>query len=98
MVTVTPPPNFFGNLTLTCTVTTSTAAPPYHDRHLVGVASVNDAPVAVDDTAEVNQSASVDIDVVGNDLDVEGDRSAPSTSARCSPAGADGRAQPQRRR
>jgi large repetitive protein len=34
---------------------------------------VNDAPVAMDDEAEVNENDSVEIDVLANDSDVDGD-------------------------
>src|SRR5206468_1080942 len=36
----------------------------------VHVATVNDAPVAVDDSANTNEDTSVDIDVVANDTDL----------------------------
>ncbi len=41
----------------------------------VGVTNVNDAPVAVDDEADFNpdDGSSVDIDVLANDTDVDGD-------------------------
>jgi Ca2+-binding RTX toxin-like protein len=39
----------------------------------VTVNAVNDAPVALDDTAETDEDTSVTFDVLGNDADVEGD-------------------------
>ena len=39
----------------------------------VTVTPVNDEPVAVDDSASVNQDGSVEIDVLDNDSDVDGD-------------------------
>ncbi|HET9666586.1 MAG TPA: Ig-like domain-containing protein, partial [Desertimonas sp.] len=40
---------------------------------LVTVNPVNDAPVAVDDAATTDQDVAVDVDVLANDLDVDGD-------------------------
>jgi hypothetical protein len=53
----------------------------------ITVSPVNDAPVATDDTAEVNQHESVTIDVTANDTDVEGDTLTPTSIANVSPAG-----------
>jgi uncharacterized repeat protein (TIGR01451 family) len=39
----------------------------------ITVANVNDAPVAVDDTAQTLEDTAVDIDVLANDYDIDGD-------------------------
>jgi VCBS repeat-containing protein len=53
----------------------------------ITVAAVNDAPVANNDTAQVNQHESVTVDVTANDTDVEGDTLTPTNVANLSPAG-----------
>ncbi|WP_136635757.1 Ig-like domain-containing protein [Pseudooceanicola onchidii] len=68
----TPDPDFNGTETITYTVTdpdgnTDTAT------ITITVTPVNDAPVAADDTASVDEDASVTIDVLANDTDVDGD-------------------------
>ncbi|MGI3171604.1 Ig-like domain-containing protein, partial [Pseudooceanicola sp. C21-150M6] len=68
----TPDENFNGEDTITYTVTdpngnTSTATV------VVTVDPVNDAPEAVDDTAETDEDTPVTIDVLANDTDVDGD-------------------------
>ncbi len=71
-VTYTPNPDFNGTDTFTydvcdpdglCDTATVT----------VTVNSVNDAPVANDDTATTDEDTAVDIDVLGNDSDIDGD-------------------------
>jgi large repetitive protein len=67
-----PNPNFNGTDTITYTISdgnggTSTAAV------IVTVTPVNDAPVAVNDNATVNEDQPVTIGVLGNDSDVDGD-------------------------
>ncbi len=71
-VTYTPDPDFNGVDTFTydvcdpdglCDTATVT----------VTVNSVNDAPVANDDTATTDEDTAVDIDVLGNDSDIDGD-------------------------
>ena len=74
VVRVTPPTDFVGTLTLTCTVTDAGGASAETQTSIsVGVLSVNDPPVAVNDAAEVNEDDDVSIDVIDNDLDVDGD-------------------------
>lgn len=53
----------------------------------ITVVAVNDAPVAQDDTAEVNQKSSVVIPVLANDSDVDGNLLVPGDFASISPAG-----------
>jgi large repetitive protein len=67
-----PNPNFNGTDTITYTISdgnggTSTAAV------IVTVTAVNDAPVATNDNATVNEDQPVTIGVLGNDSDVDGD-------------------------
>jgi hypothetical protein len=89
-VTVTPPTNFSGTMTLTCTVTDAEGASATSETIIsVGVTGVNDAPVAVADTGvQVNQHTFVDINVVANDTDVEYDALTPVQIASILPAGA----------
>ncbi|HET6968678.1 MAG TPA: Ig-like domain-containing protein [Ornithinibacter sp.] len=88
-VTVTPPADFAGAMTLTCTVTDAEGATATTQTVItVGVTGVNDAPVAVDDVADVDENSVVDIDVAANDLDVEDDVLTPVEIAAVSPAGA----------
>jgi VCBS repeat-containing protein len=87
-ISFTPASNFNGTVNLSCTATddkgasTTTAA-----TIVVGVAAINDAPVAHDDTAEVNQNSSVNVAVLTNDTDVDGDTLAPGSFAGISPSG-----------
>ncbi len=53
----------------------------------ITVGAVNDAPVAGDDTAEVNQKSSVEIPVLANDSDVDGNTLVPGDFGSISPAG-----------
>ncbi|WP_420011133.1 Ig-like domain-containing protein [Tateyamaria sp.] len=68
-LTYTPDEDFNGTDTITYTMTdgqeTSTASVT------VTVNPVNDAPVANDDTATINEDSTVNIDVLGNDTDVD---------------------------
>lgn len=71
-VTYTPPPDFHGTIVLTCTVTDDQGASAQTTATVtVGVTPVNDAPVANDDSADVDASASVVVSVLGNDSDVD---------------------------
>ncbi len=71
-IAFTPPPDFNGEVTITCDVADDQGA------HSIAVAvvtvtvtPVNDAPVAVDDVASVDQELSIVIDVLSNDSDVD---------------------------
>ncbi|WP_108811397.1 Ig-like domain-containing protein [Sphingorhabdus sp. Alg231-15] len=71
-ITFTPNPNFNGPTTITYTISdgnggTSTATVA------VTVDAVNDPPVAVDDVATTDEDTPVDIAVLANDTDVDGD-------------------------
>ncbi len=71
-VVYTPNQDFNGTDTLTYTVSdgnggTDTATVT------VNVGAVNDAPVAVDDTATTDEDTAITIDVLANDTDVDGD-------------------------
>jgi Ca2+-binding RTX toxin-like protein len=68
----TPTQNFNGNDTITYIVSdpaglTSTA------QIVIAVSAVNDAPVAVADVASTSEDTLVNIDVLGNDTDLDGD-------------------------
>jgi len=71
-LTFTPDADFNGSATIDYTIDdgnggTDTAAVT------VTVDAVNDAPVAVDDTAQTDEDTAVDIDVLVNDSDLDGD-------------------------
>ena len=72
-VTYTPNPNFSGQDSFTYTVSDGTLTGPDPGTVTVTVTAVNDAPVAVDDTGATNEDTAVDINVVANDTDAEGD-------------------------
>ena len=87
-ITYTPPINFVGSVTITCTVTDNNGATSQSSATVnVSVTNVNDAPVAADDTAQVNQNRSnpvtnksVLIQVLANDTDIDaGDTLTPAT-------------------
>ena len=59
---------------------------------------MNDAPVAVNDSADVNAGGSVVIDVLGNDTDVDGDVLEVTDIADVSPSRGHRRRQPRRHR
>ncbi|WP_299041449.1 tandem-95 repeat protein [uncultured Tateyamaria sp.] len=71
-LTFEPNENFNGPTTITYTITDDQGG---FDTATVNVTvnPVNDDPVAVDDTATVNEDGSVDIPVLDNDTDVDGD-------------------------
>jgi len=70
-IVYTPPLNFYGDDVFTVTISdgrlTDSAVVT------VSVASVNDTPVAVDDTAATDEDLAVTISPLGNDSDVDGD-------------------------
>lgn len=73
-VTYRPPANFNGSDTISCSVSDGALTTATNATVTVGVTPVNDAPVAADDTADVNQnSSSTVIDVLNNDNDIDGD-------------------------
>jgi large repetitive protein len=69
-VTYTPDPNFHGNDTFTYTDTNDDgdSSPATVTVH---VTSVDDAPVANDDSDSTNEGQAVDIDVLANDTDID---------------------------
>lgn len=73
-IVFTPDLDANGTVTFTCVITDGQGASSLATASVqVGVTAVNDPPVAVDDIAEVDENASVVIDVVANDDDVDGD-------------------------
>jgi hypothetical protein len=88
-VTFTPPANFNGTITLTCTTTDDHGATTSSSAIVtVGVTPVNDPPVANDDTADVDESSSVVVAVLANDTDVDGDTLGVTDVGSATPAGA----------
>ncbi len=71
-VTFTPAPNFNGPVTITYTVSDGNGGTDDGEA-VVNVGAVNDAPIAVDDTAETDEDTPVTIDVLDNDSDPDGD-------------------------
>ncbi|MEZ5115694.1 MAG: Ig-like domain-containing protein [Candidatus Nanopelagicales bacterium] len=71
-LTYVPAPNDHGDVTFTYRVTDGTN-PPTTAEVTVRLASVNDAPTAADDVARSDSGAPVDVDVLANDGDVDGD-------------------------
>ncbi|MBY5932820.1 tandem-95 repeat protein [Tateyamaria omphalii] len=71
-ITFEPNPNFNGPTTITYTVSDGNGG---EDTATVNVTvnPINDGPVANDDTAEVDEDGSVDIPVLANDTDADGD-------------------------
>ncbi|MDZ4761724.1 MAG: Ig-like domain-containing protein [Alphaproteobacteria bacterium] len=74
-LTLTPPANYNGAFTLTVTATTQDGASTATSvaTRTVAITAVNDAPVAANDTASVNEDGSVVISLLTNDADVDGD-------------------------
>mmetsp|Transcript_18046 Transcript_18046/g.27773 ORF Transcript_18046/g.27773 Transcript_18046/m.27773 type:complete len:2134 (-) Transcript_18046:3505-9906(-) len=70
--TFTPAPNFNGPATITYTVVDGNGGED-EGQAVVSVGAVNDGPVAEDDVAETDEDTSVNITVLTNDSDVDGD-------------------------
>ena len=68
----TPNADFNGSDSFTYTVTDGNGGTA-SATVLVTISAINDAPVATDDTASVDEDGTVLIDVMSNDLDVDGD-------------------------
>jgi len=71
-ITYTPPANFGGNDSFTYTVSDGNGGSDTETVFLT-ITPVNDAPVAVDDSATTDEDTAVTITVLGNDTDVEND-------------------------
>ncbi len=71
-LTYTPDPDFNGNDTFTYVIDDGNGGNDTATVY-VCVKPVNDAPVAVDDSAKTNEDTSITIDVLANDSDVDGD-------------------------
>ncbi len=94
-ITFTPAADFNGTVELSCTATDDQGATTTTSATIVvGVDPVNDAPIAVDDTAEVDQNGTVDVAVLGNDTDVDLDVLSPTNIGSISPAGSSAVANP----
>lgn len=88
-VTYTPPADFTGGpIELECTSTDDDGASATSSASIaVTVSPVNDAPVAADDSAEVDQDSSVAIPVLDNDSDPDLDPLTPGDFTNVSPLG-----------
>ncbi len=71
-ITYTPDADFFGDDTLKYSVRDDQAAESDTAVVLVSVSGVNDPPVAVDDSAATFLNTAVDIQILANDIDVDG--------------------------
>jgi large repetitive protein len=69
--TYTPAPNYFGSDAITFSVRYGEAI--RHRTVSLNVLAQNDAPVAVNDTATMKRNGSINLLVLGNDYDIEGD-------------------------
>lgn len=94
-VTFAPALDFNGAVEITCTLTDDQGEIAESTATIqVGVDPVNDAPVADDDVADVDAGSAVDIDVLANDSDVDGDALGVTGIANVTPAGATAVANP----
>ncbi|MFQ5648304.1 MAG: tandem-95 repeat protein [bacterium] len=71
-ITYTPALHFAGKDTMGYTVQDDVAAVSIEARVVVTVSEINDLPVAVDDDTATAEETAVEIDVLGNDSDVDG--------------------------
>ncbi len=87
VVTYTPNPDSNGVDSFTYEVCDLTSPTPLCDTAsvTVTVTAINDAPAATDDTASTTEDGSVDIDVVDNDSDVDGNLDPTSVSIIAGP-------------
>ena len=72
VISINPRPNQYGVVTMTARVDDGTGLAATRT-FTVTVNPVNDAPVAVDDTAQTDEDTNVTINVLANDNDVDGD-------------------------
>ena len=86
-ITYTPNNNWFGTDNFEYRIY-DTGSPPLSDVALVtvNIASVNDAPVAVNDAANTNEDYSVIVPVLSNDYDIDGNLVPSSVSVTTQPA------------
>ncbi|MDO6424424.1 tandem-95 repeat protein [Saccharophagus degradans] len=85
-ITYTPSANFNGSDSFTYTVEDNLGAASAAATVTITVASVNDAPVAADDTVSLLEDASLMINVLGNDSDVDGTLAVNSVAVISGPA------------
>jgi hypothetical protein len=85
-VTYTPTANFSGPDGFTYTVKDNDGASSNTANVAITVNSINDLPVAQDDSATTNEDVAVTIDVLANDNDVDGNLDAATVQIATSPA------------
>lgn len=73
VITYTPDENFFGTDEFAYTVKDDQGAASQPATVIVTVNPVNDDPVAVDDETSTQEEVAINIDVLSNDIDVDGD-------------------------
>ncbi len=83
-----PAAHFFGTATFTYTVTSNGVSETATQTVIVN--EINDTPVALPDAAITNEDTAVDIDVLGNDSDTDGDTLSVVTTGPNAPAAANG--------
>ncbi|WP_020408661.1 tandem-95 repeat protein [Hahella ganghwensis] len=85
-VDYTPDANFNGTDTFTYTIEDGNSATSNTATVTINVTSVNDLPVASDDTSSVDEDNSVVIDVLTNDSDVDGTVDATTVTVQTNPS------------
>jgi hypothetical protein len=73
VITYTPANNFNGSDTIAYSIDSNNNTGSHQASLTITVNSINDAPLAADDTAATNINTSLEITPLDNDLDVEGD-------------------------
>lgn len=85
-ITYTPNANFSGSDSFTYRIQDQNGADSNIATVTLNVSGVNDAPVAVNDSATTDEDTAVDIDLVANDTDVDGTVDATTVSVVAQPA------------
>ena len=85
-ITYTPDANFNGSDSFAYTIEDQNGARSNVATVIVNVSSENDLPIAVDDSAAVDEDTSADISVLANDSDIDGELDETSIQILSSPA------------
>ncbi|NOU52358.1 tandem-95 repeat protein [Pseudoalteromonas sp. JBTF-M23] len=87
VITITPNLNQNGTLTFTYTIEDSDGLRSDPATVTVNITAVNDAPVAVDNTAQILEDGNIEINVLGNDSDVDSQLNTSSVTVVTNPQG-----------
>ncbi|WP_252949809.1 Ig-like domain-containing protein [Pseudoalteromonas shioyasakiensis] len=82
----TPNADFNGNDTFTYRVADESGAMSNQASVMVTVGEVNDAPIALNDAAELDEDASIELSILDNDLDVDSDLTIDNVTITQAPA------------